>query len=79
MKMACISSTGLSLKEKLVVSLVTRVHVYCHSHLLYAGDYLQLMCNEEELSGGKVNITCEIDNVLESVTCSVDNRPPQPC
>ena len=34
---------------------------------------------EEELSDGKVNITCESNRVLESLTCSVDNDPPQSC
>ena len=40
---------------------------------------LQLTCVEEDLSDGKVNITCESNRVLESLTCSVDNDPPQSC
>ena len=40
---------------------------------------IQLTCKNEDFSDGKVSITCETDSVLESLTCSVDNEPPQPC
>ena len=39
----------------------------------------QLTCMNEALSDGKVRITCETNRTLESLTCSVDNEPPQPC
>lgn len=39
----------------------------------------ELTCTVEELPDEEVSITCETDRVLESLTCFVDDEPPQPC